>query len=300
MITKRIVTVDVPERGAGLKLSRVVSITSEVERELASRISPEFEFFYVTANELHVETDGTEDVIKKGEILFNYPGQTFGIRPAKRPTSYLHCHFDFRAATVKKLVSGLEDWASLASRMDAWTSGFSRILHLPDRLLIRNSTLLLETIQRLVNFQRGTAPGYAVAAEAQFLIFLHYVSQETIRTITHSAEPRDCSSSGLLVARALDYIERKMSDPISLHEVASHLEINPQYLSRIFKTQTGLSVGAYILRRKIAVAKERLLSTRLNIKQIAMSVGFRDSRYFSRRFHGEIGMSPRAYQLSNN
>jgi len=95
VITKRIVTVDVPERGAGLKLSRVVSITSEVERELAPRISPEYEFFYVTANELHVVTDGTEDVIKKGEILFNYPRSNVWHSARKAPHVILALSFQF-------------------------------------------------------------------------------------------------------------------------------------------------------------------------------------------------------------
>ncbi len=298
MITNRILTVDLPAPGISLNVSRLMSVIAEPTWGMAPRVSTEYELFYVTGSELSVVVEGKDDVIRKGEIFLNYPGQKFGIHRSERPVSLLHCHFDFGRVAASKTITGLSDWASRLSRMDAWTSGFSRILHLPDKLAVRNNTVLLETLRRVNHFQRTAEHGYAIAAEAQFLIFLQCLSQETLRALSATAAPQDVSSSGLLVAHALDFIEQKMNINFSLYEVANNLEINPQYLSRIFKAQTGLTVGRYILRRKIAVAKERLLSTRMNIKQVAMSVGFNDAQYFSRRFHSEMGLSPRAYQLT--
>jgi two-component system response regulator YesN len=82
-----------------------------------------------------------------------------------------------------------------------------------------------------------------------------------------------------------------------LFEVAQSLRLNPQYFSRLFHQRMGRPVGKYIAQRKMDLARERLCTTNLSLKEIAHSLGFHDPLYFSRVFRRVIGCSPREYGL---
>ena len=105
------------------------------------------------------------------------------------------------------------------------------------------------------------------------------------------------SRSQLHVERALEFINGNLLAQLSLVDVADHLELNADYLARVFRAHTGMAVGAYILTKKMATAKDRMLNSRLSIKEIAASLGYADALYFSRQFRKSEGMSPSDFML---
>jgi len=117
------------------------------------------------------------------------------------------------------------------------------------------------------------------------------VRRPDIRTLRRPSRPR------LRVVRALDFIEKELAQPLGLHEGARHLGANPAYLARIFRRETGISVVQYVVRRKMALAAERLVRTSLSIKEIAASLGYKSPLYFSRRFRATMGLAPSEYAL---
>lgn len=62
------------------------------------------------------------------------------------------------------------------------------------------------------------------------------------------------------------------------------------------KRWTGLSTSRFIRRIRLKKAKIILLTTDLNITQVAFEVGFRDSHYFTRVFSQSFGLSPKAFR----
>ena len=92
------------------------------------------------------------------------------------------------------------------------------------------------------------------------------------------------------------YIKGHMSDNISVANIAEELHFNPQYLMRIFKGKTGLSIVEYITKERMNMAKKILKSTDLPIKIVSSMVGYEDYAYFTRVFKKETGMSPGSYR----
>lgn len=100
----------------------------------------------------------------------------------------------------------------------------------------------------------------------------------------------------LAVRKALAYIQINYHRDLSLEEVATHAGVSMSYLSRVFPEYVGDNFCDYLRRLRIERAKELLLFTNDYIYEIASKVGFWNSRYFSKIFQEEVGMTPTDYR----
>jgi signal transduction histidine kinase/AraC-like DNA-binding protein len=103
-----------------------------------------------------------------------------------------------------------------------------------------------------------------------------------------------------LVQRAARFMEQNYTTAISRSEIAAALGVSPDYVTRIFRRETGMSPTQFLARYRIAQAQKMLRETRLTITEVAMQVGIDDPAYFSRIFHQETGRSPQQYRKSTN
>lgn len=102
-----------------------------------------------------------------------------------------------------------------------------------------------------------------------------------------------------LVRDALHITEEKYSDSsFTLISLADELGVSSNYLSSIFKMETGMRFKKYLNTFRIDKAKELLMDSRYKIYEVSDLVGIEDSRYFSQIFKTYIGMKPSEYRNS--
>lgn len=101
---------------------------------------------------------------------------------------------------------------------------------------------------------------------------------------------------GIPVEIAKKYIEEHFSEAISLEEVAEKCDLAPTYLSKLFKTQTGIGFADYLIQIRIEKAKEYLIHTNESVKAISARVGYQDDKYFSKLFRRSVGIKPTEYR----
>jgi len=99
-----------------------------------------------------------------------------------------------------------------------------------------------------------------------------------------------------MVQRTVRYFQENYAGPIERQKIAELVGISPDYLSRMFRQETGMSPWQYLTRLRIAHAQDLLLSTNSSITDIGCQVGFGDAAYFSRKFRAETGLSPQAFR----
>ncbi len=85
-------------------------------------------------------------------------------------------------------------------------------------------------------------------------------------------------------------------EKLSLKELARVFRLSPYYLSHLFKSSEGISIGKFIKDLRITRAKELLESGNTSVTDIALEVGYSDPAYFSKIFKKEIGLSPSQYR----
>jgi len=110
--------------------------------------------------------------------------------------------------------------------------------------------------------------------------------EQWLRQHADAAEPQD------LVDQMLRYIDRHYMKNIGLSQIAGELNVTPSYLSALFHKKTGTTFIKYLTRLRILKAKELLLGTNLQIRQIAEQVGYHSTRYFTRLFVDMVGEYP--------
>ena len=96
--------------------------------------------------------------------------------------------------------------------------------------------------------------------------------------------------------KVFEYVENNYGDSnLSNTSVADYLGMNPNYVSDAFKMQHGTGLKDYIDMMRVDRAKELMKSSRKNIEEIAMAVGYSNTRTFTRVFKKYEGMTPGKY-----
>lgn len=95
-----------------------------------------------------------------------------------------------------------------------------------------------------------------------------------------------------LVEKVVNYITDHMEEQIMRDDIAHYIHLNPDYLTRIFKRETGMTLKEFIIKTKMKEAQMLIESTRLPISLIAAKVGYTNFSHFSFSYKKIMGITP--------
>ena len=101
------------------------------------------------------------------------------------------------------------------------------------------------------------------------------------------------------IVECIDYIYEHLHTRITIDALATHVELNPSYLSRLFKKEVGISISNYIQNQKIATAKNMLIYSDYSLSQISSTLAFPSQSYFAEIFKKKTGLTPSEYRTLN-
>lgn len=96
--------------------------------------------------------------------------------------------------------------------------------------------------------------------------------------------------------KLMRYINENYKTEISLTGAAQMLHMNANYVSQLFKKESGTTFVHYVTQKRLEDAKELLTSTRKPLTDIALEVGFCDTIHFIKTFKRFTGMTPGQYR----
>lgn len=135
---------------------------------------------------------------------------------------------------------------------------------------------------------------YANALTARYLqIIILYVLRlaESDVTLTYN------KLSAYLRVKA--YFDDHFTEAIDIQSVCDDLCVNRYYLSHLFKAQTGQPPMRYINGKRLAHAEKLLISSDLDINEIARICGFYDASYFCRMFKNAHQVTPLQFRYNS-
>lgn len=101
------------------------------------------------------------------------------------------------------------------------------------------------------------------------------------------------SASGTdIIGSVKQYIHSHFKEDLDRNALADVVHITPNYLSKRFRAETGMSLREYINQLRVEEAKRLLISTGSTISEVASAVGYDNISYFSTVFKKLCGMSP--------
>ena len=105
------------------------------------------------------------------------------------------------------------------------------------------------------------------------------------------------TSSDQSIAKSMqEYVDRHYAEDISRNTLTDIFYLDPDYASKLFKKETGLSFKNYIINKRIDIAKNLLTTTDLPINTVADNVGYGNYSYFTRLFKKVTDMTPAEYR----
>ena len=129
------------------------------------------------------------------------------------------------------------------------------------------------------------------------LEFIHAFLQ-AVRSIFDSINHKKLSKNFEIMEQVKKYVNDNLHREISLYTAANAVHISPNYLSRIFKEETGINYIDYVMKCKIDKAKELLQDTNLSIEEITRRIGYTYAAYFRNKFKELTGKTPNEYRVN--
>ena len=111
--------------------------------------------------------------------------------------------------------------------------------------------------------------------------------------------PSESIGGGELTKRALQIVNRRFSESISLPSVAQELFVTPQYLSAVFKRNVGITFIEHLNNVRLRRAAMLLLETKDSITHVSETCGYVNLSHFLRCFKRFYGVSPSVYRKNN-
>lgn len=93
------------------------------------------------------------------------------------------------------------------------------------------------------------------------------------------------------VRRVENYIRAAYMHPLRVEQIATELNLDRRYLSRLFKEKTGETIQAYLIRVRMEAAAD-LLRQGCSVADAACLAGYDDTANFSKMFKRHFGESP--------
>lgn len=118
----------------------------------------------------------------------------------------------------------------------------------------------------------------------ELLVWTGMVGRTKTSTAGHAHYPA--------VTDLIEFIDLNLHRPLRLSELVARAGLSWNYLARLFRKQTGLTMPSYLLSRRIALANLLLTTTDLPVKQIAIRAGLPNAQHFNKQFRRLTGNSP--------
>lgn len=149
----------------------------------------------------------------------------------------------------------------------------------------RLKDLLPEIEQTLQNKHFGDT----VLRNALFTQFMIYINRIFLRT--SSSPDEKTYSSDTQVEQLLKYLNRNLSENLSIDQLANRFFFSKYHMMRKFKNETGYTIHNYITSKRLLMARS-LISQGMPVMKAAQASGFRDYTTFVRAYKKQFGKAP--------
>lgn len=171
-----------------------------------------------------------------------------------------------------------------------------QIMQIFDNIIIRIDLLLKEINAKYsVLFEKDIISKWdenVFEDIGQIKEWMNIVIKNTIQELKKG----DGFSNSRIITIIKEHIKNNYFNDITLASVAEFLQMNPYYLSELFKNKTGENFKDYLIRVRIENAKELLKHPDLKAFSVGELVGYENPTYFTKVFKRIVGVTPQKYK----
>lgn len=149
-----------------------------------------------------------------------------------------------------------------------------------------------ELFNKIYLEHRGTERGYIEMIRA----YLSQLIVSILRLQDSTEGDSDKRHTEQMVGYICEYIKEHFNERMSVKSLAEKVYVNADYLGRVFRNSTGITIGAMIQKTRIEQVCHRLNTTKAPVSEIAAECGFDDAKFFYKVFKKQMGVLPGEYR----
>ena len=167
------------------------------------------------------------------------------------------------------------------------TDGYDMMLEMKEVGILKSDLGYMEMLRNL----------YDSDSFSSAVLLRGYIGHTVSEMISKYGIGKDRTESySPLVQNTMKYIISNLSVKLNIAEIADHAFVSVSTLTKVFKEETGKTVGSYIDDLVMYSAQRKLLRTDMPVSEVSERLGFCDQFYFSRYFKKRCGESPLKYR----
>ncbi len=196
-----------------------------------------------------------------------------------------------RSAKAKQLLSTFPSFA-IEQRTD----------HLRN---LQNYTIVLNTLLRKAAEDGGVHPLYIAQLSSEFAKRIEHFTRpegfgdfwnEMIQKYCTLVNKHSIKKYSLPIQKIITRIDFDLAADLSLKANAQFLNVNPSYLSNLFKQETGQTLTDYVNMKRMEHAAYLLSGTNASVSAIAQTCGILDDNYFCKLFKKYYHKTPTRFR----
>ena len=257
---------------------------------LTDQISTEFEFHY---HEFHKIT-----IFISGNVQYFIEGKTYSLEPydiVLVNRNDIHRVQVDSSVPYERIIVYISPGFMEAYRTDHYDLSYcfekakkehSNVL----RIHALEKSSLFKVTNRLERSFSDTEYAGDLYRQILFLEFMIHLNRAALK---NRAEFLDTNLYNPKIVNLIQYINQHLTDSLTMDDLSARVYLSKYYMMRLFKAETGYTIGNYITYRRLLLARSLILKG-VPITQACLSSGFQDYSTFSRAYKAEFQEPPRS------
>lgn len=154
------------------------------------------------------------------------------------------------------------------------------------------STRVRELLEKIRVEGMKADPWYRQLCNALMLECLITLLRESGTREENWDYPEEQEIKDSVVHKAVTFINNNYQRHLTLQEISDFCCYSPEYLSRRFQRNLGMTIHHYLMHARIQKAREYLKYSEKTIKEITFLIGFKSIHHFTRAFKKQVGSTP--------
>jgi YesN/AraC family two-component response regulator len=127
---------------------------------------------------------------------------------------------------------------------------------------------------------------------------LESLGSRYVKELVNEGEEEGYHRAAEAAERVCRYIQAHIDEELPVEELAGIAYVSPNYLTRIFKKERGMTVVEYLTEARLTLAKHLLEESSLTVTMISGKVGYNNYTYFTKVFKKRYGATPIEYRAT--
>jgi AraC-like DNA-binding protein len=229
-----------------------------------------YQIYYVVESAAEFLVNGTSCLLEENMFIFAHPGVKHGIKPISGENIMKTLEVKFvvfnndLAAELQNIPHVYRGNADLQNLLyQVFNEGIKKDIYYNKTVVHLFNTFLYKLIRQYKNFDNN---------------------------------PKDITFRQKPAVKIKEYLNLHYQEDISLDRLAEAIGYTKNYLCRIFRENTGITINEYLSDVRISRAADLLASTDMEVSEVSKAAGFTNVFHFIKKFKKIIGIPPGGYR----